>query len=100
MLITVLSPWNTLTRASIYLPTRSHVLQDDEGQVTEPWPISAGLDYPGVGPQHAYLHDTGRSEYRPNASAAAMRAFRCQLRPRASSRGQKASARSPGDSFP
>jgi tryptophan synthase beta chain len=56
--------------------SRSYVLQDDEGQITEPWSISAGLDYPGVGPQHAHLHDTGRGEYRPVTDAAAMRAFR------------------------
>jgi len=56
--------------------SRSYVLQDDEGQITEPWSISAGLDYPGVGPEHAYLHDIGRGEYRPVTDAAAMRAFR------------------------
>jgi tryptophan synthase beta chain len=56
--------------------SRSYVLQDDEGQITEPWSISAGLDYPGVGPEHAYLHDTGRGEYRPVTDADAMRAFR------------------------
>jgi tryptophan synthase beta chain len=66
---------------------RPRARQDDEGQVTEPWPISAGLGYPGTGPERAYRHDTGRGEYRPNAGAAAMRAFGCQLRPRASSRG-------------
>jgi len=46
--------------------SRSYVLQDDEGQITEPWSISAGLDYPGVGPEHAYLRDTGRGEYLPS----------------------------------
>jgi len=51
------------------------VLQDDEGQITEPWSISAGLDYPGVGPEHAYLHHTGRTEYRPVTDDAAMSAF-------------------------
>jgi tryptophan synthase beta chain len=56
--------------------SRSYVLQDDEGQITEPWSISAGLDYPGVGPEHAHLHDTGRGEYRPVTDAAAMLAFR------------------------
>ncbi len=56
--------------------SRSYVLQDDEGQITEPWSISAGLDYPGVGPEHAYLHDTGRGEYRAVTDAAAMQAFR------------------------
>jgi tryptophan synthase beta chain len=56
--------------------SRSYVLQDDEGQITEAYSISAGLDYPGVGPEHAYLHDAGRGEYRPVTDAAAMRAFR------------------------
>jgi tryptophan synthase beta chain len=56
--------------------SRSYVLQDDEGQIAEPWSISAGLDYPGIGPEHAYLHDTGRGEYRPVTDAAAMAAFR------------------------
>lgn len=56
--------------------SRSFVLQDDEGQITEPCSISAGLDYPGIGPEHAYLHDIGRGEYRPITDDAAMRAFR------------------------
>jgi tryptophan synthase beta chain len=56
--------------------SRSYVLQDDEGQITETCSISAGLDYPGIGPEHAYLHDAGRGEYRPVTDAAAMRAFR------------------------
>ena len=42
---------------------RTYVLQDDNGQVTETHSISAGLDYPGVGPEHAYLHDIGRAQY-------------------------------------
>jgi tryptophan synthase beta chain len=42
---------------------RTYVLQDDNGQVTETHSISAGLDYPGVGPEHAYLNDIGRAEY-------------------------------------
>jgi tryptophan synthase beta chain len=56
--------------------SRSYVLQDDEGQITEAYSISAGLDYPGIGPEHSYLHDSGRGEYRPVTDAAAMRAFR------------------------
>jgi len=56
--------------------SRSYVLQDDEGQIRQACSISAGLDYPGVGPEHAYLHDAGRGEYRPVTNAAAMRAFR------------------------
>ncbi|GLY43103.1 tryptophan synthase beta chain [Amycolatopsis sp. NBRC 101858] len=56
--------------------SRSYVLQDDEGQILEAWSISAGLDYPGVGPEHAHLHDSGRAEYRPVTDDEAMRAFR------------------------
>ncbi len=41
---------------------RTMVMQDEDGQITEPYSISAGLDYPGVGPLHAYLHYTGRAE--------------------------------------
>ena len=44
--------------------TRSYVLQDANGQTVESHSISAGLDYPGVGPEHAYLHDIGRAQYR------------------------------------
>ena len=54
---------------------RSYVLQDEDGQTLEPHSISAGLDYPGVGPEHAYLKDTGRAEYRPVTDAEAMEAF-------------------------
>lgn len=56
--------------------SRSYVLQDDEGQITEPYSISAGLDYPGIGPEHAYLKDSGRGEYRPVTDDEAMRALR------------------------
>ncbi|MGK5530372.1 tryptophan synthase subunit beta [Streptomyces sp. URMC 129] len=56
--------------------SRSYVLQDDEGQITEPYSISAGLDYPGIGPEHAYLKDLGRGEYRPVTDDEAMRALR------------------------
>ncbi len=55
--------------------TRSYVLQDANGQTIESHSISAGLDYPGVGPEHAYLHDIGRAEYRPITDAQAMEAF-------------------------
>ena len=56
--------------------TRSYVLQDANGQTVESHSISAGLDYPGVGPEHAYLHDIGRAEYRPITDAEAMEAFK------------------------
>ena len=55
--------------------TRSYVLQDTNGQTVESHSISAGLDYPGVGPEHAYLHDIGRAEYRAINDDAAMAAF-------------------------
>lgn len=55
--------------------TRSYVLQDENGQTVESHSISAGLDYPGVGPEHAYLHDIGRAEYRAITDAEAMEAF-------------------------
>ena len=55
--------------------TRSYVLQDSNGQTIESHSISAGLDYPGVGPEHAYLHDIGRAEYRAINDDEAMQAF-------------------------
>jgi tryptophan synthase beta chain len=55
--------------------TRTYVLQDENGQTVESHSISAGLDYPGVGPEHAYLHDIGRAEYRAINDDEAMAAF-------------------------
>jgi tryptophan synthase beta chain len=55
--------------------TRTYVLQDEMGQTKESHSISAGLDYPGVGPEHAWLNDLGRAEYRPVTDAEAMDAF-------------------------
>lgn len=55
--------------------TRTYVLQDENGQTRESHSISAGLDYPGVGPEHAYLHETGRAEYRAITDEEAMEAF-------------------------
>jgi tryptophan synthase beta chain len=54
---------------------RSYLLQDSNGQTIESHSISAGLDYPGVGPEHSYLHDIGRAEYRAITDAQAMAAF-------------------------
>jgi len=54
---------------------RSYLLQDTNGQTVESHSISAGLDYPGVGPEHSYLHDIGRAEYYPITDAEAMDAF-------------------------
>jgi tryptophan synthase beta chain len=59
----------------------SYVMQDADGQTIESHSISAGLDYPGVGPEHAFLKDLGRTEYRPITDTQAMEAFRllCRL---------------------
>jgi tryptophan synthase beta chain len=56
--------------------SRSYLLQDDDGQITEAYSISAGLDYPGVGPEHAWLKETGRAQYRSVTDAEAMDALR------------------------
>jgi len=55
---------------------RTYVLQDEDGQTIESHSVSAGLDYPGVGPEHAFLADTGRATYRAVTDAAAMDALR------------------------
>jgi tryptophan synthase beta chain len=54
---------------------RTYVLQDSEGQTLDTHSISAGLDYPGVGPEHSWLKDTGRAEYRSVSDAEAMEGF-------------------------
>jgi len=54
---------------------RTYLLQDDNGQITETHSISAGLDYPGVGPEHAYLKDIGRAEYVGVTDTEALEAF-------------------------
>ena len=62
-------------RPGVLHGARSYMLQDKDGQTRESHSISAGLDYPGVGPEHAYLHDIGRAEYRPITDKEAMEAF-------------------------
>jgi len=62
-------------RVSVLHGSRSYVLADEDGQVVESHSISAGLDYPGVGPEHAYLKDTGRARYEPVTDAEALEAF-------------------------
>ena len=54
--------------------TYSYVLQDDAGQISSTHSISAGLDYPSIGPEHAWLHDTSRAEYVPASDAEALEA--------------------------
>jgi tryptophan synthase beta chain len=58
----------------------SYLLQDEDGQTIESHSISAGLDYPGVGPEHAWLRETGRAEYQPITDSEAMDAFRLLCR--------------------
>jgi tryptophan synthase beta chain len=58
----------------------SSVLQDDEGQIREAHSVSAGLDYPGVGPEHAFLRDSGRVRYDSVTDAEALAAFRALSR--------------------
>nr|KGA07999.1 MAG: tryptophan synthase subunit beta [actinobacterium acMicro-1] len=68
----------TLTRGrpGVLHGARSYMLQDDDGQTMESHSISAGLDYPGVGPEHSWLKDLGRASYRPITDADAMSALR------------------------
>ena len=67
----------TLTqgRVGVLHGAMSYLLQDEDGQVTEAHSISAGLDYPGVGPEHSYLKDLGRAEYYSVTDAEALAAF-------------------------
>ncbi|MDQ0426882.1 tryptophan synthase beta chain [Cellulomonas iranensis] len=60
--------------------TRSYLLQDEDGQTLPSHSVSAGLDYPSVGPEHAWLHDIGRAQYRPVTDDEAMDAFRVLCR--------------------
>ena len=58
----------------------SYLMQDDDGQTVESHSISAGLDYPSVGPEHAWLRDSGRAEYRYATDDRVMEAFRLLCR--------------------
>ncbi len=60
---------------------RTYLLQDEDGQITEAHSISAGLDYPGLGPEHSWLHESGRVKYVPITDAQALEAFQlcCRL---------------------
>jgi len=63
-------------RAGILHGSRSAIMQDEEGQIVQAHSISAGLDYPGAGPQHAHLRDSGRARYFAVTDAEALAAFR------------------------
>lgn len=67
----------TMSKGShgVFQGSLSYLLQDEFGQVVEAHSISAGLDYPGVGPEHSYLKDTGRAEYVPISDAEALEAL-------------------------
>jgi tryptophan synthase beta chain len=67
-------------RAGVLHGSLSAIMQDDDGQVTEAHSVSAGLDYPGSGPEHAYLRDSGRARYVAVSDADALRAFRAVTR--------------------
>ena len=62
-------------RAGVLHGARSSLLADDDGQIMDAHSISAGLDYPGVGPEHAWLRDTGRAQYVPCTDDEALVAF-------------------------
>ncbi|RZS66202.1 tryptophan synthase beta chain [Agromyces ramosus] len=70
----------TKGRPGVLHGARSYLLQDEDGQTIESHSISAGLDYPGVGPEHSWLAAIGRAEYRPVTDAAAMEALRLLTR--------------------
>ena len=67
----------TLTRGTvgIFHGMKSYFLQNDDGQIMPVYSLSAGLDYPGIGPEHAMLHDTGRAQYYPITDEEAVCAF-------------------------
>ncbi|PYE84079.1 tryptophan synthase subunit beta [Pseudoroseicyclus aestuarii] len=62
-------------RPGVLHGNKTYLLQDDDGQILEGFSISAGLDYPGIGPEHAWLHDTGRAQYVSITDAEALEAF-------------------------
>ena len=62
-------------RPGVLHGNKTYLLQDDEGQILDAHSISAGLDYPGIGPEHSFLHDTGRAEYISATDDEALAAF-------------------------
>jgi len=63
-------------RPGVLHGNRTYLLQDDDGQILEGFSISAGLDYPGIGPEHSWLHDIGRAKYVSIADEEALAAFK------------------------
>ena len=70
----------TLGRVGVLHGARTYLMQDEDGQTIDSHSISAGLDYPGVGPEHAFLHDSGRVSYQPVSDSEAMEAFKALTR--------------------
>ncbi len=70
----------TAGRPGVLHGNRTYLLQDDDGQIKEGHSISAGLDYPGIGPEHSWLRDTGRVEYVPIKDDEALAAFQMLTR--------------------
>ena len=68
-------------RPGVLHGNKTYLLQDADGQILEGFSISAGLDYPGIGPEHAWLHDIGRAQYVSITDVEALEAFQlsCQL---------------------
>ena len=62
-------------RPGVLHGNRTYLLQDDDGQIQEAHSISAGLDYPGIGPEHSWLHDVGRAQYLTCTDTEALAAF-------------------------
>ncbi|NIY71888.1 tryptophan synthase subunit beta [Marivivens donghaensis] len=67
-------------RPGVLHGNRTYLLQDDDGQILEGFSISAGLDYPGIGPEHAWLHDIGRAQYVSITDKEALEAFQFSCR--------------------
>ena len=67
-------------RTGVLHGAKSYILQDENGQIKETYSISAGLDYPGVGPEHSFLKDTGRADYTSVTDAEALEGFRLLCR--------------------
>ena len=63
-------------RPGVLHGNRTYLLQDDDGQIKDAYSISAGLDYPGIGPEHSWLHETGRVQYVSVTDDEALEAFK------------------------
>jgi len=70
----------TTGKVGVLHGSMSYLLQDEDGQVTEAHSISAGLDYPGVGPEHSWLRDSGRAEYVSVTDSEALEGFELMCR--------------------